>query len=147
MLQPGLIRAAHSLGAEAVRWLIFFTSFTLLSGCVSWNSADGTRHTLVLGIGLISTKTAPDQSATAIRSNTLGLAVGGGGPSGGLVLGYQSLQQTSISPDWQGVVQVNAAPGQPLTLEGHASVPQTTEPVTTYIQREEIPCTWQSAGP
>lgn len=147
MLQSGLIRAAHRLGTEAVRWIIFFTSVILLSGCVSWNSADGTHHTLVLGLGLISTKTSPDQSATAIRSNTLGLAVGGGGPAGGLVLGYQSLQQTSISPDWEGVVQVNAIPGQPLTLEGHASLPQAAAPATTNIQGEEIPCTWQSAGP
>ncbi|MFI5330826.1 MAG: hypothetical protein ACHQ2F_07295 [Desulfobaccales bacterium] len=147
MLQPRLTRVARRLGTETVRWLILFPSFILLSGCVSWNSADGTRHTLVLGLGLISTKTSPDQSATAIRSNTLGLAVGGGGPSGGLVLGYQSLQQTSISPDWQGVVQVNAAPGQPLTLEGHATVPQAGAPTTTNIKGEQIPCTWQSAGP
>ncbi len=27
-------------------------------GCCSWQSADGTRHTLIIGIGLVSTKTA-----------------------------------------------------------------------------------------
>lgn len=147
MMRPSLIRAACRFGVKAAFWLILFTSFTLLSGCVSWNSADGTRHTLVLGLGLISTKTAPDQSATVIRSNTLGLAIRGEGPSRGLVLGYQSLQQTSISPDWQGVAQVNSAPGQPLTLKGHASVPQAIAPVTSSIQGEEIPCTWQSSEP
>ena len=147
MLGPSLIRTVHRFGLKAALWLIFLTSFALLSGCISWSSADGTRHTLVLGLGLVSTKTAANQSATVIRSNTLGLAIRGGGPSRGLVLGYQSLQQTSISPDWQGVAQVTSAPGQPLTLEGHASIPQATAPATSSSQGEEIPCTWQSSEP
>lgn len=33
------------------RWVIFLTSFALLSWCVSWRSADYTHHTL--GQGLI----------------------------------------------------------------------------------------------
>ncbi|MBM4284750.1 MAG: hypothetical protein FJ128_05820 [Deltaproteobacteria bacterium] len=85
------------------------------AGCASWTAADGTRHTLVLGFGLVSTKEAPDGKATALRAQTLGLAV----RPGGLALGYQSLQQTTIAPDWQGIVQVSATPGQPLTVEGH----------------------------
>lgn len=85
------------------------------AGCASWTAADGTRHTLVIGFGLVSTKEAPDGGATAVRAQTLGLAVR---PSG-LVLGYQNLQQTTISPEWQGVLQVSAAPGQPLMVEGH----------------------------
>jgi hypothetical protein len=108
--------------------VLFISIFLLLSGCVSWQAADGTRHTLVLGLGLVSTKSGPDQSAAAYRCQTLGIAVRTGGPNSGLALGYQSLQQTQIAPDWQGIVQVSATPGQPLIVEGHA--PQVTSTAT-----------------
>lgn len=61
MLQPALIRAVPRFAAEAARWLIFITTFSLLSRCISWNSPDGARHTLVLD--LVFRKTAPDPSA------------------------------------------------------------------------------------
>ena len=109
------------------------------SGCVSWTAADGTRHTLILGLGLVSTKEAPDRSATAMRCQTLGLAVRTGAPHGGLVLGYQSLHQTQISPEWQGVIEVNAAPGQPLTVEGHAPEGASVSPATASLPGEGCP--------
>ncbi len=113
------------------------------SGCCSWQSADGTRHTLIVGIGLVSTKTTPDQSATALRTQTLGLAVRTGPPSGGLVLGYQNLQQTAIAPDWQGVVQVNAAPGEPLMMTGPGDAP--LGPITFQAKEENNRCLPQPA--
>jgi hypothetical protein len=123
MWQPRVSDGVHRPGAAVLLCLIFLFSPALFLGCISWNSADGTRHTLIVGLGLVSTKTAADQSATAFRCNTLGLAIQGGGAPGGLVLGYQSLQQTQIPPEWQGLVQVNSTPGQPLTVEGHGPPP------------------------
>lgn len=127
-------------GVQVLFLLILMTSLALVSsGCVSWNAADGTRHTLVLGVGLVSSKSLPDQSAAAFRCTTLGLAVQGGGPPGGLVLGYQSLQQTQIAPQWQGLVKVSAAPGQPLTVEGHGPELPAAVPATHISREEEMP--------
>ncbi len=119
--------------------LLLITLIACCSGCLSWTAADGTRHTLILGLGLVSTKEAPDQSATAMRCQTLGLAVCTGSPHGGLVLGYQSLHQTQISPEWQGVVQVSATPGQPLTVEGRAPEKVPASPATASLQGEACP--------
>ena len=105
------------------------------AGCLSWHAADGTRHTLVLGVGLVSTKEAPDGSATALRAQTLGLALRP--PQGGLVLGYQSLHVTSIPPEWEGIIQVDATPGQPLTVQGHAPAGEPLPAAHTLAQREE----------
>ena len=105
-------------------------------GCVSWPSSDGTRHTLVLGLGLVSTKASPDNTATAMRCQTIGLAVQTGPPHGGLVVGYQNLQQTDIAPQWQGVIQVSDTPGQPLKVEGGGSIQ--TEPAVRLTNREEM---------
>jgi hypothetical protein len=90
---------------------------------LSWQSGDGTRHNLILGFGLVSTKHHPDNSANVMRAQTLGLAIRTGAPQGGLVLGYQSIQQTQIAPNWQGIMQVNATPGEPLKVEGHGPAP------------------------
>ena len=117
--------------------LLLVALITCSSGCLSWHSADGTRHTLILGIGLVSTKEAPDRSATALRAHTLGLALRP--PNGGLVLGYQSLHVTAIPPEWEGVIQVNSTPGHPLTVEGHAPKPQPFSPATALTQGEEHP--------
>lgn len=117
--------------------LILLTITMCSAGCLSWHSADGTRHTLILGIGLVSTKEAPDGSATALRANTLGLAVRP--PHGGVVLGYQSLHVTSIPPEWEGLIQVNAAPGQPLIVEGHASGREPFSAANTLAQKEKCP--------
>lgn len=127
-------------GVRVLFLLILLTSLALgSSGCISWNTADGTRHTLVLGVGLVSSKNLPDQSATAFRSTTLGLAVQTGGAPAGVVLGYQSLQQTQISPEWQGLAKVSVAPGQPLTLEGHGPDLPAAVPATHMRQEEEMP--------
>jgi hypothetical protein len=119
--------------------VLFISTVLSLSGCVSWQTADGTQHTLVLGFGLISTKNGPDQSATAYRCQTLGLAVRTGGPNNGLVIGSQNLQQTQIAPDWQGIVQVSATPGQPLIVEGHAPQPANTTAATNPHPEEWMP--------
>ena len=117
--------------------LLLLTLAVCCSGCLSWHAADGTRHTLVLGIGLVSTKEAPDGSATALRANTLGLALRP--PHGGLVLGYQSLHVTSIPPEWEGIIQVDATPGRPLSVEGHAPAREPFPSANALAQREVCP--------
>ncbi len=126
-------RGGRSQISKAAVLLAFCLSLSLLffTGCISWNTADGTRHTLILGFGLVSGKTTPDNSAAALRSHTLGLLIQGA-PHGGVALGYHSLQQTSIAPGWQGVLAVSAGPGQPLTVDalpaGYNACPPTDVP-------------------
>jgi hypothetical protein len=113
-------------------WSTFQTT-----GCVSWQSSDGTRHTLVLGLGIVSTKASPDNTATAMRCQTIGVAVQTGQPHGGVVIGYQSLQQTDIASQWQGVIEVSSTPGQPLIVKGGNAGIQ-TEPAVRLTSREEL---------
>ena len=135
---PNLRRLSPITGTT-LSLVLFIATLLSLPGCVSWQSADGTHHTLVLGIGLVSTKNAPDQSAAAYRCQTLGLAVRTGGPNNGLVLGYQSLQQTQFAPDWHGIVQVSATPGEPLIVEGHAPTPANITAATNTDTEEWVP--------
>lgn len=115
-----------------------FSSALLCSSCLSWKSADGTRHTLIVGLGLVSTKNSPDDSATAIRSHTLGMAVRTGSTNPGLALGYESLQLTEISPKWEGIVGVSAIPGQPLIVDAYKPEPQLLPNATTTTITEGL---------
>lgn len=88
------------------------------SGCTAWKGRDGTRHTLIIGLGLVANKETPGASVSVLRTHTLGLAMRPGAHCGGLVLGYQNLQETAIGRDWSGVVRVGNTVGGPLTVEG-----------------------------
>lgn len=107
------------------------------TGCVSWQSREGTRHTLILGFGIVSAKSSPGHTATAVRSHTLGVSVHTGSPYTGVVVGYQSLQQTVLVPEWQGIIEVSATPGQPLRVETHGFEQQPLSPATTRTHGEE----------
>jgi len=113
----------HRLKAAAFFFAHLSLGTLIFPGCISWNTADGTKHTIILGFGVVANKTTPDKAASAMRSHTLGLLWQPQGPSSRLVLGYHSLQQTSISPHWQGIVEVNASPGHPLTVEAYPVKP------------------------
>lgn len=129
-------KIAGNAGTTSRSATILLTLLILVTGpgCLSWTTADGTSHTVVIGIGLISQKESPDHAATTLRCQTLGLAVRAGSPNGGLVLGYQNLQQTAIGPEWQGVVQVTATPGEPMTITGMGDAPSGP---TTFPAKEE----------
>lgn len=116
--------------------LVFLTLIVLCcAGCLTWKSSDGTRHHLILGVGLVAVKESPDQTATALRANTLGLAVH---PTG-VALGYQSLQVTTFAPDWQGLVNVSCTPGQPLTVQGQSPGALLPAPSEAPLLQEETP--------
>lgn len=118
---PGAEKIQMSV-PSAPRSRVFALGLGLLllssGGCISWHSKDGTRHTLILGLGLVSTRETEDAGAVALRAAALGMTVRP--PQGGLILGYHRLQYTAIPPGWEGIVQVDATPGQPLTVRGIA---------------------------
>lgn len=60
-----------------------------IAGC-SWRGADGTRHQVILGVGLVSTHTQPGVTAQDFRSLGL-LACSNGG-----ALGYTRLHRVEL---------------------------------------------------
>jgi len=102
---------------ESLKTMLFIIPLLMLVAC-SWNSADGTHHTVVVGFAIISSKTDGPNTASATRSNLVGLAVQTG-LRRSLILGYQSLQETEISPDWDGLISVASSPGKPLTIRSY----------------------------
>jgi hypothetical protein len=131
LLEAGRNRSRSILAS--LKTTLFIIHFLMFAAC-SWNSADGTRHTVVVGFAIISSKTAGPNTATATRSNLVGLAVQTG-LRRGLILGYQSLQETEISPNWVGVMNVASSPGKPLTLSSFPAVHGAHGPsLTTPIQ-------------
>ncbi len=120
------------MGRSTTRAHLLLLVLALCCGsCASWQSADGTRHTLILGVGLVSTKSAPGHAATAVRSHILGLTVQGS-PHAGIVVGYQSLQQTVIPSEWEGVLEIETIPGYLLKVEGHTPACPPLLPATPY---------------
>lgn len=84
-----------------------------LTGCVSWKGADGTRHMLVVGIGVISQSEKTASNATVTDTCFFGLGARTGGPNRGIVVGYQSSHETNIPPDWSGAFQTRAVLSKP----------------------------------
>ena len=61
--------AAARFGRVAlrVRWVLCLFALAALGVGCSWRSKDGTRHALILGIGLVSTSNQPGVAVTDIR--------------------------------------------------------------------------------
>ena len=104
-LQNLTIRAKGSL--LVICWLA-------MPAC-TWTAGDGTRHTLVVGLGIISSKSVGPNIVTVTRSTSMGFNFRTGSPSG-FVFGYQNLQQTQIAPGWCGTLTVTSKPGASLVV-------------------------------
>lgn len=82
--------------------LIAFAALSLTATSCSWVGKDGTRHTLVLGVGVISTKEITKDKATITQSSLLGLTLRASPTTTGIMLGYEHNLVTQIPRYWNG---------------------------------------------
>ena len=99
---------------DAARGTLVYVCWLVMPAC-TWTSTDGTHHTMVVGLAIISSKTVGPNFAIATRSNLVGLSVQTG-PRPSFTLGYQSLQKTEIAPVWHGILIVTSKPGAALEV-------------------------------
>jgi hypothetical protein len=84
------------------------------TGCVSWKDHSGTRHTLVIGIGVVSVNDSKPTAATVTRAHTMGIAV----DANGLTAGYSARFTTAVPDNAEDVrIEASERPFQPITIE------------------------------
>lgn len=118
---------------DVARGTLVYVCWLVMPAC-TWTSTDGTHHTMVVGLAIISSKTVGPNCAIATRSNLVGLSVQTG-PRACFTLGCQSLQRTEIAPVWHGILIVTSKPGaalevsaSPVTVEvRHSTKADTTK--------------------
>ena len=86
----------------------------------SWTGKDGTRHSLVLGIGVLSTKEQVQGSAIITKTSVWGFAMQGNPAMRGMIVGYTESLVAQIPPRWQGQLGLDSSPGNPLRIRGYA---------------------------
>ncbi len=91
----------------------------------SWTGKDGTRHSLVLGIGILSTKEQVQGAAIITKTSLLGFAMQGNPAMRGLIVGYTESLIAQIPPKWQGQLGLDSSPGNPLRVHASARNPET----------------------
>jgi len=75
----------------------------LTAGC-NWKSADGRNHALVFGFGIVSSFTtlpttqSKDLLVEGKAMEATGIFVGNAGPFAGAVVGHVEIQQLSVAP-------------------------------------------------
>ena len=83
----------------------------------SWVGKDGTRHSLVLGIGILSTKEQVSGAAMVTKTSVLGLAMQANPAMRGLIVGYSESLLTQIPPRWEGHLSISKSSGKPLRIQ------------------------------
>jgi hypothetical protein len=95
--------------------LIFF--LLAFDGCVSIPGKNGTRHHLIIGVGIVSVNESPAQAVVATDSHALGISIS---EQAGLkfALGYSSSTVVSVADGADDVrVEVSKVPGGPLIVD------------------------------
>lgn len=100
-MQPANLRTSFPLFQKLARALVGAACAVVLSGCFTWRGSDGTRHTLVVGIGVVSQQ-GDDGGPQITETRTLGVTARlDAGPSG-FAVGYQDRHEVLVPKDWQG---------------------------------------------
>ncbi|MEO6742500.1 MAG: hypothetical protein ABIP20_19835 [Chthoniobacteraceae bacterium] len=86
----------------------------------SWTGKDGTRHSLVIGIGVLSTKEQMQGAALITKTSLLGVALQGNPAMRGLIVGYSERLLAQIPPRWEGQLSLASSPRKPLTVQASA---------------------------
>ena len=94
------------------------------SASCSWTGKDGTRHSLVLGIGVLSTKDRVQGDAIITRTSLCGIALQRSPAMTGLIIGYSERLLTQIPPKWEGRLNIAKSPGQPFTVQSSVHNPR-----------------------
>ena len=109
--------------------LIALIVLSLAATSCSWVGRDGTRHTIVLGVGVLSTKEIVKDKATVTQSSLLGLTLRASPTSTGLLFGYEQSLVTQIPKEWNGHLSLDLTPDYHFSLDSSAenSVPPRTD--------------------
>lgn len=85
-----------------------------LTGCCRWTDKSGTRHTLIIGVGVVSVNESKPEAAQVIRANALGITADAGGVTAGL-----SSRFTTAVPSGAEDVRIEASqkPFAPIKIE------------------------------
>lgn len=97
-----------------MRWLLCLVALCAGTGCCHWTDKSGTRHTLIIGVGVVSVNESKPEAACVTRANVLGISA----DAGGLTAGLSSRFSTSV-PDGAEDVRIEASqkPFAPLKIE------------------------------
>jgi hypothetical protein len=97
--------------------LLLLLLLSLAMTSCTWTGKDGTHHSLVLGLGVISTKDTVKGDATMTQTSAVGLALLQSPVYTGFLLGYRSDVVTQIPPKWDGNFSLSMSPAHPLTIQ------------------------------
>ena len=97
--------------------LLTILLFTFAVTSCSWTGRDGTRHSLVIGIGVLSTKEQVQGAALITKTSLLGVALQGNPAMRGLIVGYSESLLAQIPPRWEGRLSLNSSPKNPLAVQ------------------------------
>ncbi len=87
----------------------------LLTGCIPFQS-NGTKHVLVIGVGLVSVPLTNSPNTQVSKSQAIGLIVSDQ-PGIKAGLGYSSSTIVQIATNQNILVEVSAKPGQPIKVK------------------------------
>lgn len=92
------------------------------TGCYRWTDKQGTCHTLLIGVGVVSVNNTRPEVATVTRTRSLGVTV----DSGGLTAGYSARFMTGAMPGTNDVlIEALEEPFNTIKIEIQ-SVPKTS---------------------
>lgn len=103
------------------------------AGCLSvpWNASDGSRHYLVIGVGVLSipgsTQDPNTAAVAAVRAKTLGIAAGTF-PGGHMAIGYSSYLSTVAPVDRDVIVEIEGKAGGGLSVNSTPVTQEENEP-------------------
>lgn len=87
-----------------INLLVCLSLFPALAGCCHWTDKSGTRHTLIIGVGVVSVNESKPEAAQVTRANALGIIA----DAGGVTVGAASHFTTAV-PDGAEDVRIEAS--------------------------------------
>lgn len=120
LLRPTCNRASSMLPALA-RMLLVSAGLLTLPGCVRWKDASGTRHMLVVGLGVVSTQDSKPEAARVTRAHVVGVAA----DREGVMAGMSERFITSVPANAEDVrIEASHRPFAPIRVEVQKAQPQ-----------------------
>lgn len=115
----------------ALAWLLVSLALAGGAGCCSWSDKSGTRHVLIVGIGVVSINDSKPAAATVTRAHALGVTA----DQGGVGAGYSSRFTTSVPAGAEDVrIEASQRPFAPIKVEVQKA--QLTKTNQTRINKE-----------
>jgi hypothetical protein len=97
--------------------LLLFSLLIFFSGCISIPGKNGTKHYLIVGLGIVSVNDSQIPAVIATDAHTLGISISDQ-PGLKLAVGYSSSTVVSIPDEADDVrVEVSKIPGSPIVID------------------------------